>query len=258
MTHLPLTFNCQGKLCAATLDSAPGSTGLLIVSGGNEIRAGAFNGQALLASEIAAAGFPVMRFDRRGIGDSEGEDRGYRKSRKDIAAALQAFRALAPQIDRVVGYGNCDAASALMLFEGAGCDSLVLTNPWAFDPGNEHSMPTSSLRQRYREKLKNPGEIGRLLSGRVDLRKLASGLRQAARPGPANSSLADELRSGLAQFDGPAHILLAENDRTAQHFAEIWTDDRWSRLTCRGANHAFVEPHAQSWLRDRLLESLRA
>ncbi len=55
-----------------TLDDAPGTTGLLIVSGGNEVRAGAFAGQARLAAEIAAAGHPVFRFDRRGVGDSTG------------------------------------------------------------------------------------------------------------------------------------------------------------------------------------------
>ena len=98
MTRLPLTFECEGSRLAATLDNAPGSVGLLVVSGGNEIRAGAFNGQARLAREIARAGFPVFRFDRRGIGDSEGENRGFRRSRRDIAAALLAFRAIAPQI----------------------------------------------------------------------------------------------------------------------------------------------------------------
>ena len=91
MKRLHLSFECREDRCAATLDSAPGTTGLLMVSGGNEIRAGAFNGQSRLAAEIAAAGFPVFRFDRRGIGDSEGTNRGFRKSTKDIAAALLAF-----------------------------------------------------------------------------------------------------------------------------------------------------------------------
>ena len=53
MSRLHLTFECREQRCGATLDSAPGTTGLLIVSGGNEIRAGAFNGQSQLAAEIA-------------------------------------------------------------------------------------------------------------------------------------------------------------------------------------------------------------
>src|SRR3546814_9170156 len=79
-----LTFACEGAALAATLDEAPGTTGLLIVSGGNEIRSGAHRGRAMLAQRIAAAGHPVFRFDRRAIGDSEGENGGFEASGPDI------------------------------------------------------------------------------------------------------------------------------------------------------------------------------
>ena len=137
MSRLALTFECQGCQLAGTLDTAPGKTGLLIISGGNELRSGAFSGQSQLAARIAASGFPVFRFDRRGIGDSDGENRGFASSRKDIAAAMDAFRAMCPQMDSVVAFGNCDAASALMLSGGEGCDALILSNPWTFDEGEE-------------------------------------------------------------------------------------------------------------------------
>ncbi len=257
MTRLALSFECQGKRCGATLDSAPGTTGLLIVSGGNEIRAGAFNSQARLAAEIARAGFPVFRFDRRGIGDSEGENRGFRRSRKDIAAALLAFRALAPQVNCVIGFGNCDAASALMLAGGAECDGLVLSNPWTIENAEDDTPPPAAVRSRYAEKLKNPRELLRLVSGQVDLKKLARGLRQASKKQTAPSSLAEEIREGIAAYPGPIRILLAESDRTAQVFSERWdaSDTRIKR--CRGADHAYSSPEARDWLRNRILESLR-
>ena len=149
MTRLHLTFECQGVRCAATLDSAPGTTGLLMVSGGNEIRAGAFNGQARMAATIAAAGFPVFRFDRRGIGDSEGDNRDFRKSSKDIAAALLAFRAIAPQVQRVAGFGNCDAASALMLASGAVATLAAGAGPFGY------AITAATLVVTYRSKV-NP------------------------------------------------------------------------------------------------------
>ena len=80
MNRLHLTFECADSTLAGTLDMACGASGLLLVSGGNEIRSGAFSGQAALAARIAAAGFPVFRFDRRGIGDSGGENKGFRNS----------------------------------------------------------------------------------------------------------------------------------------------------------------------------------
>lgn len=262
MTRLSHTFGCGSLTLAGTLDTAPGNSGLLIVSGGNEIRSGAFGGQADMAARIARAGFPVFRFDRRGIGDSEGENRCFRSSAKDIAAALHAFRAMATQVGRVVAFGNCDAASALMLAGGAGCDALVLSNPWTIEESAangaaDDTPPPAAIRARYAEKLANPREIARLLRGGVDLRKLARGLAQSVRPSPAPSSLAEDMRAGLAGFTGDVRILLATADRTAQVFAGAWdrNDPRIHR--CQGAGHAYVDPAHRNWLEAQLLAALR-
>ncbi|MBD3728561.1 MAG: hydrolase 1, exosortase A system-associated [Sphingomonadales bacterium] len=258
MRRLPLTFQCNGITLAGTLDTGPLASGLLYVSGGNEIRSGAFSGQARLAAKIARAGFPVFRFDRRGIGDSDGENRGFRKSRRDIEAALEAFRAMKPQMSRVVAFGNCDAASALMLAGGAGCDALVLSNPWTIEDDGDDTPPPAAVRSRYLEKLKNPREVMRLLTGGVDLRKLAKGLGQAAKGNSAPSSLAQEMAAGLAEFSGPVRILLATADRTAQVFESAWdgSDERIAR--CPGATHAYSEPAAMDWLEKQLLAALRS
>lgn len=126
-----IAFPCAGETLIGTLDAAPGTTGLLIVSGGNEIRCGAHRGMALLAERIAAAGHPVFRYDRRGIGDSTGDNTGFLTAAPDLIAAARAFRAHAPQIDLVIGFGNCDAASTLALYgREAGIDRLLLANPW--------------------------------------------------------------------------------------------------------------------------------
>ena len=211
-----------------------------------------------MAAQIAKSGFPVFRFDRRGIGDSEGENRGFRKAGGDIRAALEAFRAIAPQIERIVAFGNCDAASALMLTRGEGCDALVLSNPWTIDGDDNDDTPTpDAIRSRYADKLKNPKEIRRLLRGGVDLGKLARGLLKAVRPDPPQSTLADEVRVGLAEYDGEVRFLLASSDRTAQMFEANWDVSDPRILRCEGAGHAYVEPHAQIWLRKQLLDALR-
>lgn len=263
MTRLSHTFACGRHTLAATLDTAPGTAGLLIVSGGNEIRAGAFGGQAEMAARIARAGFPVFRFDRRGIGDSEGENRGFRRSARDMECAHHAFRAMAPQIGRVIAFGNCDAASALMLAGGAGCDGLVLSNPWTIEEGAgaRAAAPPAAIRARYLEKLKSSREVMRLLGGGVNLRKLASGLAGALRPAPPPSSLAQAMAAGLADFPGPVRILLATADRTAQLFESAWdavgdrADPRIHR--CPGADHAYVAPEHRDWLEAQLLAALR-
>ena len=53
-------FACEDVMLAGALDVGEKTTGLLIVSGGNEIRSGAHAGMAKLARTIAAHGFPVF------------------------------------------------------------------------------------------------------------------------------------------------------------------------------------------------------
>lgn len=250
-------FECEGSLLAGTIDEAEGAFGLLLVTGGNEIRSGAWSGQAQFAARIAAAGHPVFRFDRRGVGDSEGPNGGFRSSAPDIAAALAAFRREAPQLARVAGLGNCDAASALMLAGGAGLDALVLSNPWTIEEPDA-ALPPEALRAHYRKRLGDPAAIRRLLTGQVSLGKLARSLLGAAAPAPALSGLAQEMAEGIAGFAGPIRFLCADSDRTAQAFLASW-DRKDPRLRlCADATHSYVESHARDWLVEQVMEVLAA
>ena len=255
MSRRHLTFACEGETLVGTLDEADGTTGLLLVSGGNEVRSGAFSGQARLAARVAAAGHPVFRFDRRGIGDSTGENAGFLGSGPDLAAALAAFRAELRGLARVVGFGNCDAASALMLNAGAGCDSLVLANPWTIEH-DDGTPPPAAIRARYAEKLRNPKELVRLATGKVSLGKLAGGIGRALRPAPPPTSLAQDMRAALARFAGPVRLLIADRDRTAQAFLGAWDAGDTRIARCPGASHAFVEPEAAEWLFGQIMAAL--
>lgn len=229
MTRRHLTFTCEGATLIGTLDreAASHSTGLLIVSGGNELRSGAWSGQAQLAARIASEGYPVFRYDRRGVGDSQGENRSFRHSGPDIAAALAAFRSAAPHVSRIVAFGNCDAASALLLHQPLALDALILANPWTYEDSVEEAdepalPPASAIRARYLARLKDPKSLLRLLKGEIDIGKLFRGLsalKQAPQP-PAPDSLADRLDRIIAELPCPAMILLATGDRTAQAFMD--------------------------------------
>src|SRR3546814_19808079 len=80
------------------------------------------------------SGFPVFRFDRRGVGDSEGENGGFLSSGPDIAEAVAAFLRASPGLRRIVALGNCDAATALALFHDVEeLAALLLANPWVVE-----------------------------------------------------------------------------------------------------------------------------
>ncbi|WP_343520962.1 hydrolase 1, exosortase A system-associated [Sphingomonas sp.] len=258
------SFRCAGETLAATLDEAPGTTGLLIVSGGNEIRIGAHRGMAELAASVAAAGHPVFRYDRRGIGDSTGENNGFESTSDDLREAVAAFRREAPQLIRIVAFGNCDAASALILFQAnTGIDALVLTNPWTIE-ATDDLPPAAAIRSRYIEKLKNPRELLRLVTGGVNIRKLVSGLlKVSAKSSQAPAGLPARLAAALAATRIPVTILLARADNTALAFADHWKGEPFATArtrctldTCDTDSHSFARPADKAWLMQRVLTAL--
>jgi exosortase A-associated hydrolase 1 len=268
-----IEFSCEGDTLLATLDAADGTTGLLIVSGGNEIRSGAYAGQAAMAEHFAALGFPVFRYDRRGIGESEGTNGGFESSAKDIAAALMAFQHAAPQISRIVAFGNCDAASALALFHnGLAMNALLLANPWVIDAAetpakaNAPTKPSAAaIRARYWNRLKNPRSLIDLLTGKVDLRKLAGGLAKAAAKQEA-SSLAIQIADQLAKTQIAVRILIAQRDTTALAFIAAWRDAAFKGVrdnpnvtmtATDSASHSFADAAAKAWLYSQIEAELK-
>jgi len=251
-----LSFPCEGAALAATVDDAPGTAGLLIVSGGNEIRAGAHRGMAELAATVAAGGSPVFRFDRRGVGDSEGENRGFRFGGPDIVAALNAFRHECPQLRRVVAFGNCDAATALAL-HGIAIDARVLANPWVI-PSSGEMPPPAAIKDRYVRRLRDPEAWKALLTGKIDMGKLAKGLGRLAAAKPAlPDSLADKTVRALEASSIPTTILLATRDATAIAFADVWRNDPAIAVErIDSASHGFAEPEAYRMLLDTLRRML--
>lgn len=267
-----LSFDVEGAACAATLDEAAGTHGLLIVSGGNEIRSGAHHGMARLAAAVAAAGHPVLRFDRRGVGDSEGDNRGFEHSGEDIAAALALFRRECPHLTHVTAFGNCDAAAALLLHHReAGPDTLLLANPWTIDATGDGDgdaadalPPPAAIRARYAAKLKDPREWLRLLRGGVDLGKLVRGLR-SARTAPTATGLVAQLAAAFGRIDCPVTVLLANRDGTAQAFAAAWHSPLFAGVrskavveTIDSGSHGFADAEARAWLKARVLGVLSA
>jgi exosortase A-associated hydrolase 1 len=259
-------FDCEGQRLAATLDEGTGSTGLLIVSGGNEIRSGAHAGQAAMAAHFAALGYPVLRYDRRGIGDSEGDNGGFECNAPDIASAVAALRAEAPHAERLVAFGNCDAASALALFhDGLGLDHLLLANPWVIEgQAQSEDAPAApsaaAIRARYLARLKNPRSLLDLFTGKINLRKLAGGLARAAKS-EAPTGLAERIATALTASTAPVSVLIAERDTTALAFMAAWKSSAFAAVRERSdielastpsSSHSFADADAKQWLYDRV------
>lgn len=255
-----LTFRCADAQLAATLDAADGETGLLLVTGGSQTRIGSHRMTERLSKHLSEQGISCLRFDRRGVGDSDGEDPGFMASGPDIAAAAAALRAERPDLRRLVGFGLCDGATALALFgDAAGLDGLILVNPWLVEAASGEPPP-AAIRRHYRDRLLSLDGWKRLLSGGVDYRKLFRGILKSGHS--ASSTLANQVSEALARHRLPTAWLLASGDATAIAAAAELKARRFNDFTGNiqrldTDSHTFARPGDEALLSGAVIEAVR-
>lgn len=272
-----LTFACEGETLMGVLHhpvaGAPpeaAATGVVVIVGGPQYRAGSHRQFVHLARALAAAGHPVLRFDVRGMGDSTGTLHHFEQITPDIGAAIDALQHRAPGVERVVLWGLCDGASAALLYlhdrQDARVRGLCLLNPWV---RSEHTQAQARLRHYYLDRLRSPDFWRKALTGRVGVRsagELLASLRALTRPAGATASLplapyTDRMAGSLARFTGRVHIALSERDYTAREFEErVRADGNWTRALSRtdrcleplpDADHTFSTPSSKGLVASR-------
>ena len=165
-----ISFAC-GEAALVGILSLPAQAsarGVVIVVGGPQVRTGSHRQFTLLARALAAAGTPVLRFDYRGMGDSEGAVRDFESVDEDVRAAIDRFQQEVPGLAEVVLWGLCDgaAASALYAPQDARVRGLVLLNPWV---RTDEGAARATLKHYYRGRLLDAGLWKKLASGRFDV-----------------------------------------------------------------------------------------
>ena len=262
--QLALRFRCADDAAARlvgilTLPPAPGPRGVLIVTGGPQYRAGSHRQFVLLARFLAARGMAVLRFDYRGMGDSEGAPRDYRQVDADIAAALAQFFAAVPALREVVLWGLCDGATAAACHapRDPRISGLILLNPWVRSPA---VLARATLRHYYLPRLLQAGFWRKLAGGGVRLGESLSSLRQVAadthhaqQPAEAPATL---LFEALRRFRGKVLLILSGDDLGAREWTTLLADDRawrelgssrnWRQEEVAGANHTFSSAAARA------------
>jgi len=238
-----VAFDCdQDQLIGvASLPFESGAVGVVIVVGGPQYRAGSHRQFVSTARCFAAAGYPVLRFDCRGMGDSGGARRSFEHIGRDIGAAVDALQRLAPGVRKVVLWGLCDGASAALLYrfdhpEDTRIAGLCLLNPWV---RTEVSLAKTQIKHYYVQRLTDPEFWRKLARGAVAFgalreffRHLARSLPQLrGRPGAAAPPEGYTRRMSAAWKDFAGHILLilSGRDYTAMEFVQtLSTDPDWS------------------------------
>jgi exosortase A-associated hydrolase 1 len=256
-----LSFDCNGAALGATLDLAEGEIGLLLVTGGSQTRIGSHRMYERLAYALRENEIACLRFDRRGVGDSEGEDPGYRASGPDLTAAAAAFRRERPAIRRLFGFGLCDGATAIALFATeAALDGLILVNPWLVETAADEP-PAAAIRAHYRQQLLSWAGWRKLLFGTVSYRKILRGVAKIF--SRQDESLAAAVAAAMSRHRLPTQLILATGDATA-----IAAESEFGAPRFRGLigetrkldtdSHTFARPGDEATLHAAVLAAIRS
>ncbi|MDT9597767.1 hydrolase 1, exosortase A system-associated [Sphingosinicella rhizophila] len=249
-----LSFQCAGETLGASVDEAAGPLGVLMVTGGGQTRIGSHRMYERLAARLADHGHPCFRFDRRGVGDSEGNDPGFRACGPDLAAAAHAFRQEGKGLEKVIGFGLCDGATALALFgAAANLDGLILVNPW-FVEAEAGVPPPAAIRKHYRQRLTSLDGWKRALTGSMSYGKLLKGIVKILAPPP--SSLASEAADALGTARLPVRLILARGDATAIAAEAEWNAHAFRKVRDAAAPPLRIDSDSHTFARGGDLEAL--
>lgn len=261
----PTVFKCDGDRLIGIIaqPAQPIETGVVIIVGGPQYRAGSHRQFTLLARQLAEQGIASIRFDYRGMGDSEGDMRNFEAIDADIKAAIDSFTTQTPGIKQIVLWGLCDAASAALYYGHTDprVKGMILLNPWVH---TEAGAARARLKHYYLNRLLSKAFWSKLFSGKVRLNESIGDLAKstqrvstdnAACPAPTGDprhgspGYIDRLFVGLWKFRGMVLFILSGQDLTAQEFMELTASNKkWKQAISPpkmhtkllpGANHTF-------------------
>ena len=219
----PLIFGAGDASLVGILHrpDAPAKRGLIIVVGGPQYRVGAHRQFVHLARSLAEQGIAVLRFDYRGMGDSEGVFLGFEHISEDVDAALVTLQTEVPSLTSVTLWGLCDAASAIVMKPDLPpvVTGLVILNPWVRTVEGE---ARAFVRHYYIKRLLSADFWKKLLKGGVSAGQSLKGLSENVSQARKTSSdpLPQRVYAGLRSASRPVLLILSGDDLVAREFED--------------------------------------
>ncbi|MDD5276196.1 MAG: hydrolase 1, exosortase A system-associated [Methylovulum sp.] len=232
---------------------------VVVVAGGPQYRVGCARQIILWSRRLASEGYPVIRFDYRGFGDSAGQFLGFEAIDADIKSAIDKLMEVAPELEHVVLWGECNAASAIMMYawRDTRVSALVMQNPWVRD---EMTQAKTYIKHYYLIRIMQTSFWLKLFKLQFNPIKSISSLiglwHTARRLGKPNSQLVleefdslstfqEKMREGLAHFSGKILLFMSGYSLIGKEFDElVLSSERWQAIVAEKEMFRIDDPHA--------------
>ncbi len=250
IVHMPAQINKSG-------------VGVIILVGGPQYRVGPHRQYVHLARHLARNGIPAMRFDFRGVGDSDGPYPGFENVGDDLNAAVAAFREHVPAVEKIIPWGLCEGASSILLTLSDHPDiaGAILANPWV---RTRSGLAKAHLKHYYGKRFLDIDFWKRLFTGKANpfkiIKSLSSTVQNLFRPKEKATGemlpFPDRMAKGLNQFNKPVLLVQSGNDLVAREFDDLtrnnpsWdalNNENVTRYDLTGSDHTFS---AEKWRRE--------
>lgn len=260
-----IEINSKTNKLSAILHSATATIGVLIIVGGPQYRVGSHRQFIKLSRHLASKNIPSLRLDSSGMGDSSGKKTEFYQQTSDINAGIAALFKQLPQLQKVVLWGLCDAASAILLKMNQTdprVAGLILLNPWV---RQEQSHAATMLKHYYVKRLVSREFWRKIFSGGLAFKrsitdfwqtwrssKQQSTLKPAKQTQYSASNYVQHMLTGWQKANAATLVISSGNDLTAQEFLDLCQQNsQWQqcfnkakRLHINEANHTFS---TQDW-----------
>lgn len=254
----PILFDCEGDQLVGLLSLPEDALeiGLVVVVGGPQYRVGSHQQFVYLSRSLANKGIPCLRFDYRGMGDSEGCPRSFESIDTDIACAAKELMNRVACVRQVVLCGLCDGASAALIALGSvpKVAGVIALNPWV---RSETSLDQALVKHYYVQRVLSREFWVKVFTGKLGIVRAVSEFSRRASAAFAGTlrstalkpestgtliSYQDRMCDGLMNVQVPALIVLSGRDLAAQEYmAYAASDQRWKQALA--ANSRIVTEH---------------
>jgi len=276
-SEIAIQMNCKGKRLFGIIHGSKTNSniGVVMVVGGRQFRVGAHRQFVLLARHLASLGIPVIRFDARGMGDSDGEPRYFLNIKSEIDVAISTLVSQIESVDQVVLWGLCDGASASISVASANptVQSVVMVNPWIT---TEKGQARTELKHYYLSHIQGRHFWTKLIRGKIDivtsLKSFFGSLGRSFGQGKISDnaiepSLPNTIFEYMSQARCPINLIFSSHDMTAREFEdELSTrieDGRFLKrsnlsITHIDADHTFSNAVSQKAIFEKTREWIEA